>query len=128
MKLLTLLIMFSIQVFAPDEEKIIIELPEPIQPYEEIWKAVCKVESNNNPLAYNPVEKAYGIAQIREIRIKDYNERTGLKVSLIDCYEVETAKTIFLWYASQIDYRDVRAICRNWNGASKRNLYYKKNT
>lgn len=37
------------------------------------WRAICTVESRNQPLAYNRSEQAAGIAQIRPICIDDCN-------------------------------------------------------
>lgn len=126
MTTLILIILFSVRCLAPAENYIPIAGTEPIRPYDKLWETVCKVESNNNPLAYNPSEKAYGIAQIRDIRVRDYFDRTGIKVSLNDCYNPDISKRIFMFYATQYDYRDIKSICISWNGVSKRNLYYKK--
>jgi hypothetical protein len=36
----------------PGKATIYLEYPEPLQPYEKLWKATCEVESDSNPLAY----------------------------------------------------------------------------
>lgn len=117
---------FFSQLAAPPAQSLVIIMPEPINPYETIWTAVCKIESGFNPMAYNPAEHAFGISQIRDIRLNDYNTRAGKKVPLIALFDVKTSKTIFMYYISQIDYRDIKAMAICWNGVSKRNLYYGK--
>jgi hypothetical protein len=75
---------------------------------------------------YNAKEQAVGWFGIRPIRLEDYNKRTGQNITHAQCYDYETGKMIFLFYASQVDYRDIKGICIAWNGASKENKYYAK--
>jgi len=88
-----------------------------INPYLCLWEAVCKLESNNNPLAYNAKEQATGIAQIRPILVRDYNQRTGSKYIIEDMYDVEISKEIFMYYASQLGPYNYEQIARKWNGS-----------
>lgn len=127
-KMIIVIMFFSLftSLAAPPAQSIVIIMPEVINPYETIWTAVCKIESGFNPMAYNPTEHAFGISQIRDIRLNDYNTRTGKKVPLKSLFDVKTSKEIFMYYISQIDYRDIKAMAICWNGVSKRNLYYGK--
>jgi len=74
----------------------------------------------------NEKEQAVGYFGIRPIRLKDYNQRTGKSITLDQCYDYETGRMIFLFYASKYHPDDIKAICRDWNGNSKENKYYKK--
>ena len=125
-KLLILLLLIPVDLFAPKYGAIPILSREPINPYEKIIKAVTIVESAEGKYLYNPAEEAIGWFQIRPIRVEDYNERTGESITHEECYDYEVGRKIFLYYISQIDYRDIKAIAINWNGISERNLYYKK--
>ncbi len=120
------LILLTADLIAPPYESLAILKGAVITPYERIWNAVCEVESGFNPLAYNASEKAYGIAQIREVRLRDYNIRFKKKVPQIALFDVNTSKVIFMAYASQHRPGDIKGICISWNGKSERNLYYKK--
>ena len=112
--LLTILFLFlSLRLFAPAGYGIItIPGGEVIQPYERLWQAVCFVESNNDPSAVNKHEGAYGIAQIRKIRLRDYAKRTGKVYTVKDCFSYEVSHKIFMFYT----YPDFEVTARCWNG------------
>lgn len=98
---------------------------EAINPFLPIVDAIHAIESSCGVQLYNAREGATGDFGIRQVRLDDYNNRTGKTISLRDL-NYETSKTILLYYITQEDYRDIKAIARNWNGKSKKNLYYKK--
>mgnify|MGYP001220262964 FL=1 len=114
-KISILFIIISFQLYAPFVEKQIlyIEQPECIQPFEDLWKAVCMVESTNNPLAINKEEQAYGIAQIRQCRIDHFNQLTGKNYTLQDCLNPVIAKEVFLRFAKL----DLEKTAKKWNGS-----------
>lgn len=124
--LIILFLLIATKAFCPDLRRAAIICPESINPYEAIIKAVVTVESKGDTFAYNPVEGAVGAFQVRQIKLDEYNRLTGEMLKLSDCYKYETSKRIFLYFASQIDYRDVKSICIKWNGKSTHNKYYKK--
>lgn len=110
-----MLIILSFQVYAPFAEQnvLYIEQPECIKPFEDLWKAVCMVESTNNPLAINQEEQAYGIAQIRQCRIDHFNQLTGKKYTLQDCFNPVIAKEVFLRFAKP----NLERTAKRWNGS-----------
>jgi hypothetical protein len=115
-KLLTLLIgvLLCGNLLAPARDELIILAPEPISPYEVLWQAVCMVESSGNQYAVNVTEKAYGVSQIRQVRLDDYAKRTGIRYTLIDCFDKNISKSIWLHYA--LESEDLEYIARCWNG------------
>lgn len=120
------LLLFCTLVLAPEYRCLSLPKIEPINPYESIIDAVVTVESKGDNMAYNDKEGAVGAFQVRLVRLQDYNRRTGKNLCLQECYDYETGRMIFMYYASQYDYRDVKAICRSWNGRSVKNKYYYK--
>lgn len=125
--ILTLILLcFSLSLSAPPDKRLVIFEGVVITPYEAIIRAVTTIESSNGVNLINKEEMAVGWFGIRPVRLQDYNERTGKSITLDQCYSYEVGEMIFLYYVSQIDYRDIKAICRNWNGNSEKNLYYKK--
>jgi hypothetical protein len=126
-KLITIFFLYFLitKLFAPAGYEVIIR-EEPIMPYEAFWLAVVAVESKGDALAYNPKEQSTGICQIRPVRLKDYNKRTGNKLILKDCYDYKTSKTIFMSYMIKYRPDDIKGMCRCWNGKSKHNKYYLK--
>jgi len=95
--------------------------------YDKLIKAVVRVESWGDTLAFNPAEEALGAFQIRPIRLKDYNQRTGNNYKIEECYNYEFSKEIFLYYAMLTLHTDYETIARNWNGSGKATLdYWKK--
>lgn len=111
---------------APPAQSIVIIQSEAVNPYEKIWQAVCEVESNFDPLAYNPIEGACGISQIREVRLNDYNIRFKKKVPQIALFDVEISKSIFMAYMSEYNPDDIKGMAICWNGVSVKNKYYAK--
>ena len=65
---------------------------------------------------------AYGAFQIREIRLKDFNNRTGKGYTLEEMYDYNKAKDVFLHYAKG----SFEAVARGWNGGP--NWRYKEST
>jgi len=128
-------IMVSIAGLCPPTYTLTIEIKPPIRPYEAIWKATCKVESNNNPNAIgdkNLKYKSYGIAQIRKPRLDDYFQQTGINYKPIEMFDTAKSKSVFMWYAMQYSPSDIESISRCWNGGSNgmkkqsTKAYYKK--
>ena len=123
-----LLLFLSLRAFAPSAKSLWIERIEPIRPYERMLKAIAKIESQNGNKNYlfDPSDSSCGDFHIRPIRLRDYNQRTGNRFKMADVYNYDIAKRIVLYYISQCDYRDVKAMSIAHNGVSKRNLYYQK--
>jgi len=122
--LLLLMVLLSFRLMAPATKLVTIAMPEPAQPYEKLIKAIAEVETKGDTLAYNPVEQAVGIFQIRPIRLEDYNKRTGSKYTMKDLYNYKVSKKIFLYYASLAGPYDEEKVARSWNGSGVKTYYY----
>lgn len=99
----------------------------PFNPYERLWEATCIVESNNDPFAVGDTHLdnySFGIVQIRQIRLDDYNMRAGQSYLLQDVFDIKISKSIWMFYASQFHPDDIVSICRNWNGLGESSLEY----
>jgi hypothetical protein len=100
---------------------------ETVPRYERLWQAVCKVESDCNPLAYH-IEAdgwpAVGIAQIRYQRLRDYNRRTHHNYEMKDLYDPAVSRKIFNFYFNQ--FSDMDLAIRRWNGDGKVTFKYLK--
>jgi hypothetical protein len=128
-KLLLLLAMSMIPLagLAPRTKIITIAMTLPIEPFKTLMRATSWVESLDNPNALNHSEMAVGLFQIRPIRLKDYNARTGSRLKLKDCYNPDISKKIWLYYASQFHPEDQEKISKAWNGRGKSNeIYWQK--
>ena len=127
MTLTILITILSLRLTAPIDVSIVIGKDESIQPYEAIWKAVCKVESGGNPYAIGDRHMkhySYGIAQIRQERLNDYNRQTGNNYKLTDMFDVTLSKKVFMYYASQYDTHKIDEMIRAWNGSGKQTYIY----
>lgn len=122
--LMCILACSSLAGLSPERKELYIEKAFGINPYENIWRAVCLVESGNDPKAYNPKENAVGISQIRQIRINDYNKRTGKSYKLKDMYDPDKSKEVFLYYAVKIGEDNPEKIIKSWNGSGKQTYQY----
>lgn len=123
----TAILSFSFRLFAPTRESLTIPLSRPIEPFRQLITAIGKVETNFDTLAYNPVEQAVGFFQIRPIRLKDYNRRTGNHYKMKDLYNYKVSEKIFLYYAVKIGPDNFEKIARNWNGSGRKTTYYWNN-
>jgi hypothetical protein len=110
---------------SPPNKALYIKKDIPIQPYETIWLAVCKTESSMRPGAINKKEQAYGIAQIRPNRLKDYNRLTKNNYTLKDCLNPIVSKKVFIYFSSEFAPNEYRLIARDWN-KSKTDKYWRK--
>ena len=127
MKRMVIIICFSVvsvNLFAPVSGGLVVEVTEPLNPFDKLIYAIGMVETKLDTLAYNPEEKATGFFQIRPIRLRDYNERTGSNYKLGDMYDYEKAEKVFLYYASQIGPYNFEKIAKNWNGSGRKTRIY----
>ena len=113
------------KLLAPVVDEVKLFVFAPTQPYEKLWEAVCFVESSFNPLAVNESEGAYGISQIRQIKLDWYEKQTGIRYTLQDCFDKEISKTIFLYHMEQ--FSDPVTAVKRWNGSGRlTEIYYSK--
>jgi hypothetical protein len=96
------------------------------EPFRKLISAIGRVETKFDTLAYNPDEEAVGYFQIRPIRIRDYNLRTGNSYTSSDMYNYEISEKVFLYYASLIGPGNFEKIAKNWNGSGKKTIQYWK--
>ena len=128
MKKLLLLLCFGILVSLAGNpaynETIYIPFSLVYRPYEPLYQAQSYIESSNRDSALNIKEQAFGRMQIRAIRLKDYNDRTGKSYTLQDCYNEKISKEIWLYYATKFHPSDYEGISKGWNGRGKSNKIY----
>lgn len=119
------LALISFKLMAPVKDTLtLVNLEEKVMPYTGIMKAIAFVETKGDTLAYNEVEQAVGIFQIRPIRLQDYNERTGSHYTMKDLYRYKVSEEIFLYYAAQAGPYNPEKIARSWNGSGSKTYYY----
>jgi hypothetical protein len=119
--------LFSLNLFAPTANALVIEPSISVNPFGKLIYAIGMVETKLDTLAYNPEEEAVGYFQIRPIRLKDYNQRTGNRYKKQDLYDYYVSEKIFLYYASQIGPYNFEKIAKNWNGSGIKTKQYWKN-
>lgn len=118
-----LFLFLSSRAIAPDVKILVIPETEPVNIYERLMMAVLLVESGGDTLAFNAFEEAYGPFQIRPIRLKDYNIRTGKNYVMQDCYKVDVSREVFLYYARHLG-PDYERIAKRWNGSGEKTIEY----
>lgn len=121
-----LLLSYTFRVSAPNRESLIIIDSHPIEPYKRLIRVIGIVETGNDTLAFNPIEKAAGYFQIRPIRLEDYNKRTGSNYKMKDLFNYDISEKIFLYYADKIGPYDFEKIARKWNGSGHLTIAYWK--
>jgi hypothetical protein len=120
------ILLFSLifRLSAPRRESIIILNSEPVNPYKNLIQAIGIVETKNDTLAYNPIEKAAGYFQIRPIRLEEYNRQTGSNYTMNDMFNYKISEKIFLYFADLIGPYDLEQIAKKWNGSGKLTISY----
>jgi len=87
-----------------------------------LWEAVCRVESNGNPLAVGDrgadgVYRAAGIAQIWAITVKDVNRFAGTQFTLNDRFDPEKSRQMFHLYVNHYGKgKSDEVKAKIWNG------------
>jgi hypothetical protein len=119
-----LIFSFTFRVTAPSRESLTILSSGAVDPFTRLIHAIGMVETKCDTLAYNPIEQATGYFQIRPIRLKDYNKRTGSHYKMKDLFNYEISEKIFLYYATLIGPSDFEKIARKWNGSGPSTIYY----
>jgi hypothetical protein len=122
--LIVLFSLYSYSASAPDVNVVYILVSDKIDVYDKLIKAVVLVESFGDTMACNILEQATGAFQIRPIRLLDYNQRTGNKYKIEDCYNYDISKKIFLYYAMRIGFPEYERIARKWNGSGETTAGY----
>ena len=120
--LTVLLILMTFTVCkAPEWKSLYVEKAEGIQKYKPLVYAVTWVESKHGQYVWNPKEEAVGWFQIRQVRVDDYNKRTGASYTLEDFYDYHLSEKMFLYYA---DGKSFEHAARSWNGSGPMTLRY----
>lgn len=122
MLIVILLLFISIIAIAPESNNLVIITDEPLNPYERIWNATCRIESNFNSNAIGDLHlkrKSYGIVQIRKTRLDDYFIRTGIRYTEYDMFDPVISKEVFMFYALQYLPSQIEEISRCWNGGER---------
>ncbi len=115
---------FSFTLKAPEIKAVLMIQTEPVNPYKRLIKAIGMVETRCDTMAYNSIEEATGFLQIRPVRLKDYNQRTGKSIRKTELYNSRTSEEIFLYYAEKIGPYDFEKIARRWNGSGHSTIHY----
>jgi len=117
----------GLRVFAPGSNHFIISGSPGINPFSVLMYATAMVETMGNPLAYNELENAVGIFQIRQVRIDEYNRRTGSNIALSEMYDTQLSEKVFLYFASHYGPYKLEKIAKSWNGSGPMTeLYWKR--
>jgi hypothetical protein len=117
----------GLKVVAPGANSFIISESPGIQPFSDLMHATAMVETMGNTLAYNEFENAVGIYQIRQVRIDEYNKRTGSSYALSEMFDPELSAKVYLYYASWYGPYNLEKIAKAWNGSGPMTeLYWKR--
>ena len=81
---------------APEFRTFTIVKSDWINSFDPLIKAIVCVETNNGKNLYNEKENAVGHFQIRQIRVNDYNQRTGSHYKLEQFYDYNLSRKMFL--------------------------------
>jgi hypothetical protein len=110
-------LLYGSKAIAPDSNTLTIFEPPRLEPLSELMYATGMVETMGNTFAYNEQENAAGIFQIRQVRLDDYNRRTGSNYILADMFDQELSEKVFLYFASIAGPYNFERIAKAWNGS-----------
>ena len=103
-------------------ERILIPEPPVVCEYDVLIDAITWIESTHGLNTFNPRENAVGWFQIRQIRVDDYNKRTGNNYKLDEFYDYNFSREMFIFYARM--YNDWETIAKRWNGSGPMTITY----
>lgn len=95
---------------------------EPIKPYERLINAIGIVESGNDDNAVNRTENAWGRYQIRQIRLNDYYNRTGIRYKLTDMRDSVKSREVLIYYCKRFGVYQQDKLILDWNCQSRKYL------
>jgi hypothetical protein len=117
----------GLRVVAPEANYFIISESPGIRPFTDLLYATAMVETMGNTSAYNELENAVGIYQIRQVRIDEFNRRTGSNYNLTDMFDPELSAKVYLYFASLAGPYNLERIARAWNGSGPMTeLYWRR--
>lgn len=119
-----LLTLIFIKCIAPNIKELYIGVSEPFKPFEKVYYAQCDYESDHDPLAFNILEGATGIVQIRQCRVDDYNQRTGSNYTLYDMFDPVISKKVYMYFAMLHHWSDIEGVAKDWNGSGPMTIEY----
>ena len=83
-------------------------------------QALIQVESNGRSSEIGDNGKAYGILQIHDVMIQDYNRITGASLKHSDALDEQTARavcrSVIIYYLQDIDNPTLKHVAFIWNG------------
>ncbi len=127
--LVIFLMLIAIKLSAPPAGCLSILAGESVNPYDNVWKAISVIESGNNRFAVNfedPNGGSYGIVQIGQLKLNEYNTANGTDYKLADCFDVEVSRKIFMWHFMKYG-TDIETASKAWNGSGPMtNIYWDK--
>lgn len=112
---------FLSDLSAPPNPVVYIAIPEEINYYDPLIKAIVMVESKGDIFAFNFLEQAAGPMQIRPCRINHYNKLVGSNYTTADCFDMELSRKVFLLFAQGKNYSQA---AKDWNGSGPMTLEY----
>jgi len=119
-----LLSLFYLQAKAPESNTLNVIADAGIKPFAVLINAIAMVETMGNNLAYNELENAVGKLQIRQVRLDEYNRRTGNRLKLTDMFDPVNSERVFLYFASLAGPYHFERIAKRWNGSGPRTELY----
>lgn len=122
--LFLLFFLITVSASAPGNNSLVINVPRPYNPFARLMYATGMVETKGNTEAYNFYENAVGIFQIRQVRIDDYNRRTGNNYKLTDMFDHSLSEKVFLYFASGFGPYHFEKIAKAWNGSGPKTEAY----
>ena len=126
--ILFLILLFVCKVlFAPEHRAALVEYGKKIDPYKRVIESIAWVESRRNDNSINWTEFAYGRYQIRQIRLTDYFQRTGIRYTLTDMLDSAKAGNVIRYYASSFGPYNTEGFILDWNCRSREYLRKVKN-
>jgi hypothetical protein len=118
MRYLLVILLFCIPLLqAGTGTKFYVLKSEPVNLYLIVWEAIKQVETGDNDFAVNEKEQAYGVGQIRQCKLDDYNRANKSVLTLQDCFNEAVSRKVWLWHCSR--YNDIETAIKRWNGQGK---------
>lgn len=121
-----LLLLYPLATQEADWKVTTLLVTEPLRPYDGLYEAIVQVESGGDRFAVGDkhlTKYSYGIVQIRESRLADYNRRANKNYTVKDLFSESVSREIFFYYCQG----DLETVAKRWNGSGpKTGIYWQK--
>lgn len=115
-----LFLSIPLPLLAPTLSCVYVRAESGLNPFEKVFTVICEIESGNDSSRVNmddPNGGSWGIAQIGQLKLDEYNAAHNTHHVLKDLFCKELSRSIFMFHCMQ--FISIDTAIKRWNGSGK---------